>query len=283
MVLDNATVEKIKALVYQRPRNINEIALAIGKNWRTADRYVEEIKLRTGTIKSITFREGSRGSLKVVYWNNTEKIYSTDIQEKLFKQIELGVEKSDFSPFDIYQFVDTDKRRAYYELIEDESRYDYRIDTLAPYFKTAEKEISIFAGNLAFIHLEYKKKKILQYIQGCISRGVLVKIITNVNLVDLDNVETVLALNSGLKEPLVEIRHDIIPLRAYIFDSTIVKLGEIMSGQGKQGQLQGLLAVYYELRDEAWIDWMQKLFWKKFQSAVPANRRIENIKTLKKI
>ena len=51
----------------------------------------------------------------MVYWNNTEKIYSTDVQEKLFKQIEAGIDKSDFSPFEIYQFVDAEKRKAVFK------------------------------------------------------------------------------------------------------------------------------------------------------------------------
>ena len=116
MVLDTQTMEKIKALVYQRPRNINEIAIALNKNWRTVDRYIEEITQKTGSIKTLTFREGTRGALKIVYWNNTEKIYSTDIQEELFKKIEMGISKSDFSPFEIYQYIDSDKRKGYYEI-----------------------------------------------------------------------------------------------------------------------------------------------------------------------
>lgn len=283
MVMDNQTVEKIKALVYTRPRNINEIAMAIGKNWRTADRYIDQIMMRTGQIKTMTFREGTRGALKVVYWNNTEKIYSTDIQENLFKKIEKGIDKSDFSPFEIYQFVDADKRNAYYEEIEDESKYDYNISSLAPLFKTTEKGISIFAGNLAFIHLKHKKKSIFQYMQDCVDRGVIIKIITDINLVDIKNIEKVLSLNSGRKESIVEIRHDIIPLRAYIFDNTIVKLGEIAKGQKKAGQKKNILATYYEIRDENWIDWIQKLFWKKFQNAIRSNLRIENIKSLRKL
>lgn len=283
MVLDNQTVEKIKSLVYQKPRNINDIAIAIGKNWRTADRYVEEIMQKTGTIKTITFREGTRGALKIVYWNNTEKIYSTDIQEDLFKKIESGINKSDFSPFEIYQYMDSDKRYAYYEEIQDENKYDYRIENLVPYFESAEKEVYILAGNLAFIHLKYKGKSVFEYMRECVERGIIIKIISYVNIIDLDNIEKILSLNSGLNEKLVEIRHEIMPIRAYIFDNTIAKFGEIAVGQKKKGQIQNKIALYYEFRDLDWIEWLHKLFWKKFQNAIPSNKRIENIRSIKKL
>ena len=283
MVLDTQTTEKIKALVYQRPRNINEIAIALNKNWRTVDRYIDEITQKTGSIKTLTFREGTRGALKIVYWNNNEKIYSTDIQEELFKKIEMGISKSDFSPFEIYQYIDSDKRKGYYEEIEDESKYDYRIETLVPYFESCEKEIYIFAGNLAFIHLKHKGKSVFEYIKECVERGIVIKIITYVNIIDLDNIEKVLSLNSGLKEPLIEIRHEIVPVRAYIFDNTIAKFGEIAMGQKKKGQIQNKIAIYYELKDKEWVEWLQKLFWKKFQKAIPSSKRIENIRSFKKL
>jgi hypothetical protein len=282
MVLDNKTIEKIKALVYEKPRSISELAIAINKNWRTADRYVQDIMLKTGTIKLRTFRGGSRGALKVVYWNNTEKIYATDVQEKLFKQIEMALDKANFSPFEIYQYVDADKRNGYFEEIKDESTYDYDIKSLAPHFETAEKEICIFAGNLAFIHLQHKKKKILEYMKDCVGRKIIIKIITNIHIVDLANVEAVMALNSGLKEPLVEIRHEVSPLRAYIFDDNILKMGDLKLGQKKEGQIQNKVALYYEIKDESWIDWMKKLFWKKFQNAIQAKLRVENLKTLRR-
>lgn len=283
MVLDNKTIEKIKSLVYQKPRSINDIAVEIGKNWRTADRYVEEIMLKTGTIKTLVFREGTRGALKVVYWNNNDKIYSSDLQEEIFKKIELGINKSDFSPFEIYQYIDEDKRSGFYELIENEKKYDYRINDLMPYFESAEKEIQIFAGNLAFIHLKYKKKTVFDVLKECIERGVMIKIITYVNIIDLENIEKVLSLNSGLKQQMIEIRHEVMPLRGYVFDEKIVRFGEIASGQEKKGQIKEKVAFYYEIKDEEWALWISKLFWKKFQKAVSCSKRIENIRSLRKL
>jgi hypothetical protein len=282
MVLDPQTTEKIKELVYKKPRSIHELAIAIDKSWRTTSRYIEEIMLKTGTIKTETFRGGTRGALRIVYWNNTEKVHSSDVQENLFKQIELGIDKQDFSPFEIYQYVEPSKRKGSYEIIENEKKYNYDIASLVPYFEKAEKEILIFAGNLAFIHLRHKKK-IIDYLRDCVKRKVVVKIITNINLIDLKNVEETLSLNSGLKDPLIIIKHAITPLRAYLFDEFIIKFGEIQKGFGKEGQIDKAIAIYYAITDKEWIEWMQKIFWKKFQASIPANKRIENLDTLKKV
>jgi hypothetical protein len=40
-MLDNKTIKKINDFVYQKPRTIQEIALLIRKNWRTANSYID--------------------------------------------------------------------------------------------------------------------------------------------------------------------------------------------------------------------------------------------------
>ena len=59
-MLSNDIIKKIENLVSQKPRSIQEIANSIGKNWRTADRYIEEIEKNFGTISTRVFREGTR-------------------------------------------------------------------------------------------------------------------------------------------------------------------------------------------------------------------------------
>ena len=63
--------------VYARPRTIQEISQLIDKNWRTADRYVDKIAKEEGTLAVRTFRGGTRGALKVVYWNLNPSISSS--------------------------------------------------------------------------------------------------------------------------------------------------------------------------------------------------------------
>ena len=47
------------------------------KNWRTADRYVDEIEKSFGTLSTRVFRGGTRGALKIVFWSSVEKIRGT--------------------------------------------------------------------------------------------------------------------------------------------------------------------------------------------------------------
>ena len=114
-MLDSKTVKKITEFIYIKPRTIQEIAMHINKNWRTADSYVEKISKEQGIIALRTFRGGTRGALKIAFWNNVEKIHSSEFQERLFKRIELARNKEDFSPFDIYQYVPENKRSAFLE------------------------------------------------------------------------------------------------------------------------------------------------------------------------
>ena len=46
-MLDLGSIKKIEDFVSKQPRNIQEIALMLKKNWRTADRYIDYIKDNT--------------------------------------------------------------------------------------------------------------------------------------------------------------------------------------------------------------------------------------------
>lgn len=65
-MLDARARKRISDFVYQKPRTVQEIAQFLRVNWRTADRYVEKIAWEEGTLATRTFREGTRGALKVV-------------------------------------------------------------------------------------------------------------------------------------------------------------------------------------------------------------------------
>ena len=119
MLLEKEIIEKINNYVREEPRTIQEIAELIGKSWRTADRYTREISEKEGTLKIKTFRGGTRGALKIVYWNSIDQINTSLFQERLFRKIEMGKDKTDFSPFNIYQCAE--KRYAFLEQQEDEN------------------------------------------------------------------------------------------------------------------------------------------------------------------
>ena len=102
-MLDNNTIKKIEIFVYAKPRSIQEIATYLGKNWRTAERYASQIEKDFGTISTRTFREGTRGALKIVYWASIEKASQSVFQEMLEEEIMHAKRKEDFSAFDIFQ------------------------------------------------------------------------------------------------------------------------------------------------------------------------------------
>jgi hypothetical protein len=283
MVLTPRIAEQIKEIVYKKPRSMDELSKAIGKNWRTANSYVEKIMQESGEIRVTTFREGSRGALKVVYWNNSEYIYASDVQKEIFEQIKKGIDKQDFSPSEIYQYVAPEKRDAYFETFDTEETYTHGMKDLEPYFKNTEKEIFILVGNLRFIHFDVGGgKTVLDFFKDCISRGVIIKIITEITFLDFENVELLLSLNRGLKDPLIHIKHKKTPLRAYLFDDSIIRFCEVYLSQDRLGEREGNYSVYYEIRDSEWVLWLQKLFWQEFQKGVPVSLRLDLFKSLRK-
>lgn len=266
MVLDSKTTDKIKSFVYQKPRNIDEVAKLIGKNWRTADRYVREIVERTGTIGVRTFREGTRGALKIAFWQNIEKIYSTKIQEAIFRRIEVGIDKSDFSPFEIYQYIDKEKRSAILNK-------EWNIVDL---FRMAKEEILILSGNLTFLD-----NKIINVIEKLADNNIYLKVLCRVDIVSINQVERLLAVNDRIKREMVDTRHYEQPLRGFIIDNKISSFKEVKSPLLRDKELKKPLKIYYEIYDTEWNEWLKNLFFKQFQNAIPAGKRIEDIKSIK--
>ena len=112
-MLSSEIIKKIEELVYSKPRSIQEISQHIKKNWRTADRYITEISKEFGTVETRTFRGGTRGALKIVYWSAVEKISKSVFQEQLEENIFKGKIKDDFAGFDIFQHVEDNKKDAW--------------------------------------------------------------------------------------------------------------------------------------------------------------------------
>lgn len=279
-MLDQATVKKINEFVYAKPRTIQEIALLLKINWRTADRYVEKIASEQGTIATRTFREGTRGALKIVFWNNTEQLAVSEVQSQILKALETGKQKEDFSPFDIYQFVNSKKRRAFAELVDAEEKRD---KTIIPLLRQAEKELYIFSGNLSLANLIHGKQKVLDILEE-IAKKVNVKILARVDVAGIENIKSVLAINRRVGRDAIEIRHTEQPLRGIIVDSKLARLREIKSPEAyRAGELKGKTYIYYEIYDEDWIVWLQKVFWHFFRPAIDAKKRIEDLKTIEKL
>jgi len=278
IMLDKDIVKKINEFVYMQPRTIQEIAQLIKKNWRTADRYVEQIAEEQGTIATKTFRGGTKGALKIVYWCNIERIHSITFQERLYRMIELSRRKEDFSPFDIFQYVD--KKRRYAFAYTEGARFRER--SIIELLRSCQKQLLSFSGNLSWINIEEKGQKALDALKDLIKHNVSIKIITRIDIASLSNISKLLELEERLGKKCIEIRHCEQPLRGMIVDDKIARfLEEKVPERYKAGELKKKVTIFYEIYDEEWIAWLQKVFFNLFRTAVEYEKRIEDIKTIK--
>jgi hypothetical protein len=278
-MLTSEITKKINDFVYIKPRTIEEISQHIRKNWRTANRYVERIAEQQGTISMRTFREGTRGALKIVFWNNIERIHASSFQEKLFAKVEAGMEKEDFSPFDIYQHIDKNKKSAFMEQQEDESETAINKD-LPDLLRSTEKQILLFSGSLSWANLKQNHFKTIDIFEELARRNVPIKVIANINLDSMANVKKFLAINDRIGKQLIEIRHREQPLRAIVIDSRLARFKEIRKPSTEKKKKT---FIFYCIYDGEWIEWIQKIFWNLFSTAIPAEKRLDEIETIQKI
>ena len=277
-MLTSEIVKKIEDFIYAQPRSIQEIAKHIGKNWRTADRYIEQIKKEFGTIETRTFRKGTRGALKIVYWASIEKVSNSVFQEELEKQIMLARKKEDFSAFDIFQHINEKKKKASMEEREGDN-----IDELKKKLATTKKQLLIFSGNLSLINLKNKKISALKELEELVKKGVSIKVLCRVDLAGKDNVEKLLSLNYKYGKDLVEIRHTEQPLRAMIYDEALVTIKEVKEPTGKINELNKKIFIYYGFKDKEWIKWLKRIFWRIFSKSIDSHKRLREINKFFKI
>ncbi len=271
--------DKVLAFVRKEPRTMNDIAKLIGRSWLTADSYVARLREDTGLLEVKTFRGGTRGALKVVYWNYVESLGNEELKKELFERIRLGQKKQDFDFLDIYQYVDKSKKRCFSETYT--NVHVSKKQNLVSLFNSAEHEILCFAGNLSWINVIEGKNKISNVLAEVAERKIPIKIMGRVDLASVKNVDRIGAINSGLGREGMELRHRRQPLRGFIIDSKVArfKLEEEKAGL-EQGELESNTRIFFEIYDPEWIEWLKKVFWALYRTAVPAKRRIDELETV---
>lgn len=278
MVLTKEITGKINEFVYTKPRSINEIAKFINVNWRTANRYVEKISKEEGTISTKVFREGTPGALKVVFWSNIEKLHASEVQERLFKRIEFGNVREDFSPTEIFQFVDKNKKKLKImnrKQYNSPSNFKDFVDRL----KRAERQILFFSGNLTFSNMAWHDKKIRDILEELGRVKISSKILARVELAGIKNIQNVLSINKRIGFDAVEVRHCYQPLRTTIIDDKEVVFKEVLDPKNyPKSELKHKLYILYYIYDENWIEWLQKVFWRLFRGSIDAKKRMEELK-----
>lgn len=277
-MLTSEVTKKIQDFVYSKPRSIQEIAQHINKNWRTADRYVEEIEKEFGTISTRTFRGGTRGALKIVYWTSMEKASSSIFQEKLEDGIKNSKKKEDFSSFDIYQHIEDKNKRL---VLEGSEKGKINLNELKQILQNTEKQLLCFSGNLSWINLKDKDTDIFEEIEKLVKEKIKIKILCRVDIGSLSNVEKVLSLNFKYREELVEIHHCEQPLRGLISDNKTIRLTEIEEPTGKRRELKKRVFLFYIIKDKNWVEWLSRIFWNMFSNSIDSRKRIEELKKIK--
>lgn len=278
-MLDHIITKKIEDFVYSKPRSVNEIASLLKKSWRTADRYVDEISKEFGTISTRTFREGTRGALKVVYWSSVEKVSHSVFQDMLEQDMMSVRKKEDFSAFDIFQHVLDKDKNAKVEISVDENLT--KLSDLVNLLNSAKKQLLVFSGNLSFINLRNKDYDVFNVLEGLVKRNVSIKVVCRVDIAGLDNIEKLLSLNFKHGKELIEIRHREQPLRALVVDNAKFRVKEIQNPTGKVNELKKKIFIFYNINNKEWSEWVSRIFWKMFSSSINAAHRIEEIKKLK--
>ena len=278
-MIESQLIRKIEEFIYAKPRSIQEVSFHIGKSWRTADRYVEHICKEFGTIATRTFRGGSRGALKIVYWASMEKVSGSVFQEMLETHIISSKKKEDFSAFDIFQHVPDSNKRVWVEEEKSEELTDLK--SLADLLSKANRQLLVLSGNLSFINLKNKEVDLFKIIDKLVSRGVSIKVVCRVDIAGDENIEHMLSLNFKHGKELIEIRHREHPVRGFIVDNSVMRLKEIKEPTGKTHELKKKLFIFYIIKDKEWIDWLSRIFWKMFSSSIDAKRRIVEIRKLK--
>ena len=281
-MLDKKLVRKIENVVRQKPRTVQEISHLIGKSWLTADRYVEKVMQQEGSISVRTFRGGTKGALKIVYWNS-DPVFSSQFQERLFRQIEAGRKKSDFSPSDIFQHIDEKEKRSFFM---PENKYVSKeyFNKFINHLLCAEHQILFFSGNMTFSRMHSHDMKIQGVLQELAEKGVDIKILSRVELPGLDNVKGIMSINDLVGRNVIDVRHSYQPIRGVIIDNKVMVFHEPKDTRNYfKGELDEPIIVVYEIYDEEWIEWLQKVFWHLFRSSISAEKRIDDLEKMKRL
>lgn len=279
-MLRNEEIKKIEDFIRTKPRSIQEIASHINKNWRTADRYIEEIKQNFGTLDTRVFREGTRGALKIVYWASVDKISNTVFQEQLESEIFRFRKKEEFRPFDIYQFVPDKDKFVWIKKGKDESDAG-RLSEFKEMLMQTRKQILFFSGNLSFVNFYDGKVKLFEVLEELVKKGISIKVVCRVDFAARENVEKLLSLNFKYGKELIEIHHREQPLRATIIDNNIINLKEIEEPTGRKNELSEKTFIFYTIKNKEWTEWLSKIFWKMFSSSIDSKKRLEEMRKIK--
>lgn len=272
MALSKTESDQIIRFVKREPCLIQDLAQHIDRSWITTESYVEKISQDTGLIRTKTFRKGTKGATKIVFWNYTESLQTDEVKAKLFEKIKLFKNKEEFDPTEIFQFVSPTHAKAFIEPYHDSKTQQ----KLIAFFEKVENELLSFSGNISWMRHE----KIIKALDQLLDRGVRLKIVGRIDLETLENLKKV---DSILKKhgSRIEIRHCLHPVRGLVADQKMVRLKQDkIKAQFREQELPEDFRVFYEIDDPEWVAWFSKTFWYLFRTSISLEDRIRVLETI---
>lgn len=267
-MLSKTDSEKILQFVKREPCLIQDLSRHLDKSWVTTESYVEKVAKDTGLIRTKSFRSGTKGAIKVVYWNYTESSQSDEVRTKLFERVKTGQTKEDFDPLEAYQHVPHGKGKVLVEMFDSATFASKK--SLIDFFNRVESEVLVFSGNLSFL----RYPEIKESFAGLLKRGVQAKVVCRVDIGTLENLKSIEDLLHQFPGQ-VEIRHCRQPVRGFIVDGKTVRLKEERTRADlKAEELSRDIRVLYEIYDSEWVAWFQNVFWYLYRTSVNYTERL---------
>jgi hypothetical protein len=277
-MLSEQETQAIVQFVKTEPRTVQEIAQHIGKSWVTADAHVEKIRERTGLLSVKSFRKGTQGALKLVYYNYSESLGSDEVKANLYTQIRASRFKHHFDFMEIFQFVPEKHKKSQLQQYTKESE-SIQEGTI-PLLREAQSSVYIFSGNFSFVNVKEGKTTVLAILEELLERKVRIKILCRVNLGAHANIQKLTVLLQKYPN-LIEIRHAFQPLRGFIVDEKVARFkDEEQLAAYKAEELVKNTRIFYDIYDEAWVAWLQQVFWNMYRVAIDHKARWKEIEKI---
>ncbi|MBT3297344.1 hypothetical protein HN385_00310 [archaeon] len=269
--------KKILEFVSTEPKSIQEVAKCIEKSWKTADKYLGELKETNPELQIKVFRKGSHGALKVVYLKSTMKKSGDQLRDRLFNDYLVGKVKDDFDVMEFYMQVNSDKKEMVIEEYQ-ESDISQKQD-LIKHLKNCDRTLYVFSGNLSWINVKENGILMLDVLEKMVKRGIKIKVLCRIDAASIRNIHKLKSLDHKHNTDLIEVRHQRHPLRGFIFDDTMLRLKEeIRLGRYKKGEIDNNLRIFYDIHENEWINWLKNIFYYSFNSAMDLASYEEMIK-----
>lgn len=273
--MDPVTRQTILDLIHTRPQAVNEIATAIGKNWRTADRYLQQLA-HEDLIDIHVFRKGGRGALKVAYWPSDIARTPSAAKRFLFERISTSAKKDDFSCLDIIQHVPK-QHRTIESMTQQQLDSEKNKQSFMRLLKSAKSTILLFSGNLSFLTINDDFAGFLKLIDSRLAEGIDIRILTRIDLTNDEMVQQLLKMNTRGHPGTIEIRAALQPLRVTVIDESVATLKEDFELYRKADKYKSLPIHIYTISEPTWSRWLASVFWHIWHGSVDAQRRLEII------